>query len=193
MTMRDYEQEFKDLLREIGEGSQEAARRFMEEYGGYIITVVRRRLHQKLRSKFDSQDFLQDVCASFFREPPPPEVFKDAKGLLRYLARMARDKVYATSRHRLGGQGHNVGRENSLDGSACAQVRAQCGAGPTPSRIALMKDQLALADQELSVPIRMTLRLLRLGYTQDEIAQYLGVSARQVGRYVEVLRERFQP
>jgi RNA polymerase sigma factor (sigma-70 family) len=191
--MRDYEQEFKDLLREIGEGSQDAARRFMDEYGGYIIAVVRRRLHQKLRSKFDSQDFLQDVCASFFRQPPPPEIFTDTKGLLRYLAKMARDKVFATSRQRLVRQRYNVNRENSLEGSACVQAQAKRGRDPTPSRIALMKDQLALADQELSVPIRMTLRLLRLGYTQEEIAHYLGASVRQVGRYVQVLRERFQP
>jgi DNA-binding CsgD family transcriptional regulator len=39
----------------------------------------------------------------------------------------------------------------------------------------------------------MTLRLLRLGYTPKEIARYLGASVRQVGRYVQVLRERFQP
>src|ERR1700752_2326664 len=110
--MTDYEQEFKQLLREISQGSEEAARKFLDEYGGYIIAVVRKRLHKKLRSKFDSQDFLQDVCASFFREPPPAEVFADSKALLKYLAKMARDKVFATSRKRLVRDRFNVNREN---------------------------------------------------------------------------------
>jgi len=191
--MRDYEQEFKELLREISTGSEEAARKFLEEYGGYIIAVVRRRLHKKLRSKFDSQDFLQDVCMSFFREPPPPEVFADTQAFLSYLAKLARDKVFATSRQRLGRQGRNVNRENSLEGSACVEAAAKAGKDPTPSRLALVKDQLALADEELSVPVRMTLRLLRLGHTQDEIAHLLDTNVRQVRRYLEVLRERFQP
>jgi RNA polymerase sigma factor (sigma-70 family) len=192
IPMTDYEQEFKELLRDISQGSEEAARKFLEEYGGYIIAVVRKRLHKKLRSKFDSQDFLQDVCASFFREPPPPEVFADTTALLKYLAKMARDKVFATSRKRLVRDRFNVNRENSLEGSACVEAQAKTGREPTPSRLALVQDQLARADEELSVPVRMTLRFLRLGYTHEEIAQYLGVHVRQVARYVAVLRERFR-
>jgi len=191
--MKDYEGEFKELLRAINAGSQEAARKFLDDYGGYIITVIRRRLHRKLRSKFDSQDFLQDVCASFFREPPPPEAFSDTKSLLRYLAGMARGKVHATAQQRLGRQRFNVERERSLDGSAAAQAQRRAGADPSPSRVAGMRDELAVADKELSVPLRMTLRLLRAGYSNDEIAHYLNTTVRQVERNVRLLRERFQP
>jgi RNA polymerase sigma factor (sigma-70 family) len=192
MAMRDYEREFKELLRQIGQGSEDAARQFLDEYGGYIIAVVRKRLHKKLRSKFDSQDFLQDVCVSFFRQPPPPEVFADTQALLKYLAKMARDKVFATSRKRLVRDRFNVNQENSLEGSACVEAHLKPGREPTPSRVALLQDQLERADQELSVPVRMTLRLARLGYTQEEIAGYLGVSLRQVARYMDILRERFR-
>jgi RNA polymerase sigma factor (sigma-70 family) len=193
MAMEDFEQEFRELLREINAGSEDAARRFLDQYGGYIIAVVRKKLHKKLRSKFDSQDFLQDVCASFFKEPPSAETFKDVKGLLNYLAKMARAKVFVTARQRLAHQRHNVNRERSLDGSACVQASATPGSDPTPSRVAVMREELQRAEEELSVPLQMTLRLLRLGYTHEEIARLLDTNVRQVGRYVQELRTRFQP
>ena len=112
--------------------------------------------------------------------------------MLKYLAKMARDKVFATSRKRLVRDRFNVNRENSLEGSARAEVRVKAGREPTPSRLALVQDQLAQADAELPVPVRMTLRLVRLGYTQEEIAHYLGVHVRQVARFMDVLRERFR-
>ena len=186
--MKDYEQEFKELLAAIAEGSEEAARKFLDQYGGYVIAVIRRRLHEKLRSKFDSQDFLQDVWASFIREPPGPEVFADTKGLLRYLAKLARGKVHATSRKRLVLGRYNVNRENSLQGSAKAQAEVMLGKGPSPSEVFVANETLNMDRGGLA--FRMTARLLRLGYNYEEIADFLDVHVRQVKRYVHVLRTR---
>ena len=61
--------EFRDAIDQICSGSEEAAWNFIETYGPHIQRVVRRRLHQSLRSKFDSVDFVQMVWASFFADP----------------------------------------------------------------------------------------------------------------------------
>jgi len=186
--MSESEREFKELLAEIAAGSETAARKFLDDYGGYVITVIRRRLHQRLRSKFDSQDFLQDVWASFFRAPPGPEVFTDIRDLLRYLARLAVIKVHDTARKRLVCERHNVNRERSLDGSAKAVVEIMPGSDPTPSEAFVVNHDFETGKEGL--PFRMTVRLMRLGYNQEEIAAFLKVSVRQVQRYVRILRQR---
>ena len=58
---------FHDLMRRVRDGSEDAAWEFNRRYGGYIRRAVRRVLNPKLRSKFDSIDFVQLVWLSFFR------------------------------------------------------------------------------------------------------------------------------
>src|SRR4051794_20357327 len=88
-SMLSEEVEFRELLRDIQNGSQDAARVFLDRFGDHILRVIRRRLHQRLRSKFDSSDFLQEVMVSFFQSPPPPEAFEGPVGLFHYLTAMA--------------------------------------------------------------------------------------------------------
>src|SRR5262249_14283511 len=68
-TMVDSQQELRGLMERIRAGSQEAARELCDRYGSHILRVVRRKLDKKLRSKFDSVDFLQSVWTSFFVNP----------------------------------------------------------------------------------------------------------------------------
>src|SRR5580704_5544947 len=137
--MADEDQMFYDLLRGIKAGSEEAARQFLTRYGKYIRHVVRRHMMQKLRAKFDSEDFLQDVCISFFSDPPSPKDFADPAALLGFLGKIARNKVTDAARQRLA-QRCDVNRENSLDGSAKFAVENLEAADPTPSE--------AMADDE---------------------------------------------
>src|SRR5262249_29552016 len=125
---------FYDLLQGIQAGSEEAARQFLTHYGKYIRHVIRRHMIQKLRAKFDSEDFLQDVCASFSSRPPGPEAFSDPAALLGFLDKIARNKVTDAARQRLA-QCRDVNRENSLDGSAEFAVENLRAADPTPSEV----------------------------------------------------------
>ena len=85
----DDEQDFRDLMRQVQAGSEEAARRLCDVYGSHILRVVRRRLPDHLRSKFDSIDFVQDVWASFFADPPQELGFDNPNALVAYLVRRA--------------------------------------------------------------------------------------------------------
>jgi hypothetical protein len=57
---------FQELLREAQQGSKEAAKELYETYVKYVLRCVRQRMYHKLRPRFDSQDFVQQVWASFF-------------------------------------------------------------------------------------------------------------------------------
>jgi RNA polymerase sigma-70 factor (ECF subfamily) len=190
MTTTD-DLDFKKLLQEIQEGSEEAARAFLDKYGKYILRVIRRRLAKRLRSKFDSSDFLQDVCASFFRDPPPPEAFNEREALLAFLAQMARNKVAQANRQRLERRRYADKPENSLDGSARYLARGLQGGDPTPSAVAVAREQWLDIVERKRPDHEKILFLLHEGYTHEEIAGLLGLSAKSVQRLVNKLRERF--
>src|SRR5579864_1112444 len=81
---------FRSLLRRVLTGCPEAAEELHRDYGDHIIRVVRRRLPRRLRPKFDSVDFAQDVWASFFQAEHD---FKGPEHLMAFLTRVARTKV----------------------------------------------------------------------------------------------------
>jgi RNA polymerase sigma factor (sigma-70 family) len=188
--MPDDDQMFYDLLRGIKEGSEEAARQFLAQYGKYIRHVVRRHMMQKLRAKFDSEDFLQDVCVSFFSHPPGPEEFSDPAALLAFLGKIARNKVTDAARQRLA-QRRDVNRENSLDGSAKFAVENLEAGDPTPSEVVGADESWEALGRGGHPNQTKMLYMLRNGYTQEEIARVLGLSVRHVHRLVQKLRERF--
>jgi RNA polymerase sigma factor (sigma-70 family) len=180
---------FYDLLQGIKEGSAEAARRFMDQYGQYIRHVVRRHMMQKLRAKFDSEDFLQDVCVSFFSHPPSPEQFADPTALLGFLDRITRNKVTDATRQRQA-QRCDMNRENSLDGSAQFAVENLRAADPTPSDVVATDECWQALDSGDHPNHTKLLYMLRNGYTQEEVARVLGLSVRHVQRLMQKLRER---
>jgi RNA polymerase sigma-70 factor (ECF subfamily) len=175
---------FRELMRRVQAADPEAARRLIEEYGPHILRVVRRRLHQRLRSQFDSHDFVQDVWAGFFAAPPTT-TFDEPKALIRYLVRMARNKVIDAFRQRVDIQAKNPNRAQSLDGSAAHQAPGLQAEGPTPSRVAMAREQWERLLQGQPVHYQRILILLSQGLTQHEVADELGIHERTVRRVME--------
>ena len=99
------DQEFLVLMKRIQAGSSEAASALLERYGLDVLRAVRSGLSQQLRSKFDSQDFVQDVWASFFANPPPEGKFDQPRRLVAFLRRIASNKVANAARQYLGAEG----------------------------------------------------------------------------------------
>ena len=191
MPMPTEDQEFKQLLQEIQEGSEDAARTFLDKYGAYLLRVIRKRLARRLRSKFDSSDFLQDVWASFFRCPPPPEAFSERESLLAFLAQMARNKVGQTNRQRLERRRYAEKPVHSLDGSARFQAKGLKAMDPTPSEVAVAREKWVDIVGGTRPKHEKILLLLHEGYTHEEIAGLLGLNTKTVQRLVGKLRERF--
>jgi RNA polymerase sigma factor (sigma-70 family) len=178
--------DFLRLLQDLHAGRAGAARRLYDQYGPYILKAVRRRLHARLRTKFDSMDFTQDVWASFFAHVADKYQLTSPHQLVRLLTTMARNKVVQTGRALTQRQKRNVHRETSLE----RQLKGGAdlvGPEPTPSQIVMAEeswDQL-LAQQR---PVhRRILLLLREGHTDATIAAEMGLSLKTVRRVARKL------
>jgi RNA polymerase sigma factor (sigma-70 family) len=182
--MSENQPEFRDLMRRVREGSEDAARQLLKSYGPHIIRAIRRALDRELRSKFDSTDFEQAVWASFFANPADQYTFERPEALIAFLVRMAQNKVADVARQRLQGQKYNVNREHSLEGSAVCNEGDLTSPDPSPSQVVAAQeewDHLLEAQPERD---RRILELLRQRKTHLEIARELDVSEKTVRRVI---------
>src|SRR5437773_11978642 len=89
---------FQELLREAQAGSEAAAKELYDTYVAHVLRCVRNRMWHRLRSKFDSQDFVQQVWASFFVGETKLPDFQTPDDLIAYLIRLATNKVVMEGR-----------------------------------------------------------------------------------------------
>jgi RNA polymerase sigma factor (sigma-70 family) len=187
--MNESASSFHTLLNEIGEGSEDAVGRFLELYGDHLYRAVRRRLNRALRPKFDSEDFVQAVWASFFRDRAQLARFDKEGELIAFLTRLASNKVVDECRRRLHAQKTNVNRERSLDDEAQTDGVLP-GREPTPSQVAIGKERWEQMTDGLPSHYRRLLDLRVAGETQEEIAKKLGVNEKTVRRVLQKVRNR---
>src|SRR5262249_36716446 len=132
--MTDKPASLREVLKRIKQGDDDAGRELVERFGESSLFVVRKRLDPRLSSKYDSEDFVQAVWASFFAYQPET-LLESPEKLFAYLAGMARNKVVDAIRQRLRTLKYNAQREYSLDGSARnAGQGTPCPRTPPPSK-----------------------------------------------------------
>jgi RNA polymerase sigma-70 factor (ECF subfamily) len=185
--MPDSQHEFNALMERVRAGSEDAARELLRLYGEHILRVVRRRLHRKLRSKFDSSDFVQAVWASFFAQAPHRYTFDKPQALIAFLATLAQNKVVEAVRQRFQRQKYDVNREHSLEGSTAGEAAALAARQPTPSQVAVANEEWSRLLGDLPAHYQRMLELLRAGHTQREVAQQLGFNEKTIRRVIDKL------
>jgi RNA polymerase sigma factor (sigma-70 family) len=191
MTTDDESAEQSELRRfiaRIRDGDQDAARELLLRYEPKIRLVVRRQLPRLLRSRFDSQDFVQSIWGSFFRRMTAnPSELEDPKSLIAILVQAARHKVIDEYR-RASGPKRDVRREESIwDG---ARPREITDLADSPSEVAEASEALGRLRALLPADRRMVLDLKAAGLSTKEIAGQVGLSERTVRRVIEDLRRR---
>jgi RNA polymerase sigma-70 factor (ECF subfamily) len=182
-------EDFARLMERVREGSAEAIEELVERFGEHILYVVRRRLNQKLRSKFDSTDFSQDVWASFFAVSQEHLDFKTPEALQAYLGTMARNKVIEAVRLRLLGKRYNVQREQSLNDSTANLPEYLDSGDPTPSQVVGAAEQWERMQDRTPTRYLPLLEMLRAGRSLREIARALQVDVGTVRRVVQKLTQ----
>lgn len=187
--MSEQKQDFRALMQRIHEGSEDAVREMIDRYGPHILRVVRRKLDPKLRSKYDSADFVQSVWASFFAYRYE-RVFERPEALIAFLVSLARNKVVDAVRQRLQRQKYNVNRERSLQGSALPAANEVRALQPTASQIAVAKEEWERLVDDLATTEKKILDLSMAGRSADEIATELGLTYRHVRRVMHNLATR---
>jgi DNA-directed RNA polymerase specialized sigma24 family protein len=188
--MSSDENRFTTLMQQIREGSEAATRDLVVNYGSHLLRVVRRSLNKSLRSKFDSQDFVQAVWASFFAFEPQRIAFEGPNDLVAFLTNMARNKVVEAVRQRLQTQRYNVNRERALDHSGLARTKDLVAEQPSPDEIAIAREEWErfLASQ---TPEHLGI-IERLVDGQDrlDIARDLGLNEKTIRRVARKLSPR---
>ncbi len=171
-------EDFRTLMEGVFAGCPLAVERLCIDYQKHVLRVVRRRLQRSLRVQVDSLDVVQDVWASFFKQPPVDRQFDHPDALAAYLCRMAANKVGLLARQRRRKKSDDL-RMTPLPESFESLLPAPT---PTPSQIVGAEDEWRhmLAGRPLAH--RRILILLRQGLTHREIAARLDTNLKTIQR-----------
>ncbi len=180
---------FAQLIEQARAGSEEAAALLFETYQPHVIRVVRRKLAQELRSKFDSHDFAQAVWSSFFSNRHQLLKTSSPEQLVSLLAVMARNKVYDEIRRR-NTKKHDIHREKSIERRASDGELPLKGRLSTPSHYLIARETFDGIMAPLTDEHRQVVHLRMRGYSVKEVAEQTGLSERTVRRIVERIHLR---
>jgi RNA polymerase sigma factor (sigma-70 family) len=185
--MTEQETDFHSLVRRVREGSEDAAWELVDQYGESIRRAVRRALNERMRSKFDSLDFVQVVWNSLFRARDKLDRFDRPEELAAYLVTMARNKVGMEVRRRLMTKKFNVGHEQSLD-----QLSSRGGPNvpsrhPSPVDVAIAREQWDRLLQDQPPHYRRIIHLRLQGHTFQSIAEAVHLDECTVRRFLKRL------
>lgn len=178
---------FQELLAAVEKGEPGATAAIVKEYGPVILRTVRRRMNQRLRERFDSEDFAQAVWASFFGHISVLRRFGSADDLAGFLGRMACNKVIDAGRKRQMRSEQNASDQDISN--TAIDYRLQVSQ-PTPSQFAVANEHwhnLARGERDRIVRV---LQLRREGATHAEIAGAMGLSERHVRRILSRLSRK---
>jgi len=188
-AMSDRNERFQRLVRELKAGSPDAARELTETYGGHVLRVIRRRLPQRLRSQFDSLDFAQIVWKSVLCHPARLADLDDAERFAQWLAALASNKVISIGR-RFQTARQDISREQHLPEAATLAVSERVTRQPTPSAVAIFREEWERVLHEQPERARRVMELRFTGSTFEEIAHELGIEESTARKIIARLRER---
>lgn len=189
--MTECKRDFAYLMRLVCDGSDEAARELIDRYGEYVLRAVRRKLHQQLRSRFDSADFVQAVWASFFALPLSKYQFDRSEALVGFLIRVASNKVVEAVRQRLRTQKHNANRERPLEDLTGHPIPNLIAREPGPEAVAIAREEWQSLLRDQPEHYREILTALGGGASQQEIATTMGINKSTVQRVIRKLTPRY--
>jgi RNA polymerase sigma-70 factor (ECF subfamily) len=178
---------FSELIAGVRAGDPASVEALCRQYAPFIRAAVRRQLHPRLRTRFDSLDFVQDVWTSFLAIPAERYTFDSPQALLAFLSKMAYNRVVEVFRQRFGTQQHDITREQTM---TSAEGNDQIpSAQATPSQWAIAGEQWERLQRRLPESHRIILEWLRDGHSHEDIARLANVSLSTVNRIVRRLKD----
>lgn len=181
------EDHFRKLMDRVREGSEDAAWELVDAYGDAIRRAVRRALNERLRSKFDSLDFVQIVWNSLFRVRDKLDRFDRPEDLTGYLVAMARNKVGAEVRRRLMSGKRGTKREVSLDQLQARRALKVASRQPAPRDVAIARERWDRLLEGQPQRYRRIIQLRLQGHTHESIAEIVHVDRTTVRRFLQRL------
>lgn len=183
--MSELDQELRQLIERARAGDEQAAQELVARFEPHVRRIVRTRLPDRLRTKFDSMDFVQSVWGDVFVKLREGQLHFDSPGqFAQFLALLTRGKVVDQVRRFTGTQKHNVNRETPVEGTEEGATLLS-GHDPTPSHVVASREELEALLARRKETHRQVLLLRAQGYTFVEIAEQLGVDERTARRVVQ--------
>jgi RNA polymerase sigma-70 factor (ECF subfamily) len=183
-TPRD-ERELFELLRA---GDQQAARDVVDAYTNRLLALARARISQRMARRIDPEDILQSVFRTFFgRVKAGRFTIEGQDDLAKLLVGITvRKTLRQVAFHRAAKRDPDL--EKSVEDSASSSLPELPGVEPSPEATVTFLDLLEHFLSKLRPRDRQIIEMRFQGYSNDEIAQSLGTSDRQVRRAVEHIR-----
>ena len=184
-------EQFQSMMLQLkNPSSDEAAWKLVAQYEEYLTRVVRQRMNRQIRRRFDSQDFTQQVWASFFRRYPEMDgEFEEPDNLKRFLRVLAKNKVIDQTRRNLMTKAQKDVRERSLP-TLSENPEAMRGHDPTASQCAQANEvwsQILERIKDQPEHYRRVVELRCEGLKNEEIAERVGINEKTVRRILRKL------
>ncbi len=183
---------FRTLMRDAEAGCEDAARELYDTYVKYVLRCVRNRMWHRLRSKFDSQDFVQQVWASFFDDRGSLPEFQTPEDLIAYLQAMAEKKVVHEGRHRRVHK-RNLSLETQVHEDSDTAGPHPATRLPTPSAMAVFNEEYDRIVDQQTDETRAVAQLRYEGNTFEEIGQCLNMNEATARKIMSRLKRRASP
>ena len=171
------EPDISDLIARARAGDETAIREFLTRFEQEVRMMVRGHLPRKLRTQFDSMDFVQAVWQSFFADlRESSRQFENVHHLRGFLAGVARNKVYEEHRRLTRTEKHASLREERLYVRRGRREveRDLISPEPTPSQTVQASDRLAQLVAGCSPLEVQVITLRHQEMTFEEIARRTG-------------------
>lgn len=176
-------------------GDEAAVRDLLRRFEPEVRMIVRARLPRRLRSQFDSTDFVQAVWEDVFaKDGPDLSRFTSARHFLGFLEAVARNKVFEEHRRRTRTKKYDLAREEPLYVRKGDRVvpREVPGNDPTPSQETQAVDRLDQILAGLDPEAKQMVLLRRRGLNYAEIGARLNRHESAVRRVIDGLRQRME-
>ena len=164
---------FDELIRQVGNGDEQAAAQLVRDFEPVVRRVLRARLRgARARCEFDSMDICQSVLAIFFVRVAAGEYdLKEPDDLTKLLLTMTRNKLAEKMRRQ-----HRLRRDSRRTVGGVEEL-ALAGRDPSPSSVVAGKELLEQARLRLSEEERQLVELRGQGLSWEEVAVSLGGTA----------------
>jgi len=179
----------RELAHEIQAGSESAAKELFDKYCERLMRLSKRRISQRMASRFDPDDVVQSAFRTFFKRVKNDEfTFEQEEDLFKLLVRLTVRKTLRQVVH------HQAAKRSPTsemtDGSDDSQLLAQvAGNVPAPDVELALLEQFEKLMESLTPMERQVVELKMQGYTTVEIAEKLGSYDRKIRRLLERIEQ----
>jgi RNA polymerase sigma-70 factor, ECF subfamily len=187
--MEDHE--WSAFIYGLRDNDPSAVRQFCESYGPEMERLADRHLVGAIRRRIGPEDVVQSACRTFLRRARAGEFrLDDSATLWRLLCAITLTKAREQARfHQRGRRG--IDREQPLaDDDSTRGVRPPADPRPNPAEAVAFDDFFEQVLAGMDEEERRLVDLKLQEFTNDEIAERLGISERTVRRILERIRGR---